>query len=1009
MSTNWDEYQIVEKRALDLFSKLGYKVYDINKPSTNVNRPQRRTEHSVVLVDNLKKAIKRINPWISENNLNKAVNRIRPSRIQAANMMEANEKIYEMLVKYISLQQDLGQGKKNQTVKYIDFENPENNEFIAINQFKVKGNENIIPDIVIFVNGLPLAVIECKNPTTCDEPEGDAINQLLRYQNIRYDDLEEGAEHLFYTNQITVAAWKDSASACTIGAPAMQYKAWKDPYPYSKEDIEEIIGNKPTLQDTLLFSMFKKERLLDLIQNFTVFEQEGNSLVKMMARYQQYRAVTKTLEKIKDAERIDNRSGTIWHTQGSGKSLSMLFLALKLKRMKELGNPTLLIVTDRRSLDKQITATFQKCGFPNPIQADSVEDLKEQITSEAGKTIMTLIHKFQEREDGKYPELTRDKNIFVMVDEAHRTQYKDLAANMRRALPNAAYIGFTGTPIDKRERSTIQTFGDYIDTYTIEQSVEDGATLPIYYEGRLPEAKVEGENLDDLFDRYFSNYSDEEKQKIKEKHVTSRDIAEVPQRIETIALDIINHYEEKIYPLKGQVVTVSREAAAIYKEKLDELNGPKSAVIMSGDDNDKKIIKKHKLDDDTQKQMIERFKDPKDELSILIVCDMLLTGFDAPVEQVMYLDKPLKEHNLLQAIARVNRRFREKNFGLVVDYYGVFDHLKEALAIFNNEDIKNAVTPVKDEKPRLERSYRKVMKFFDNINMDDLEECILAFKEEDKRIKFKRAFKQFSKSMDIVMPDPIADPYRKELKKLGKIYRAVRNHYRDDSLDIKGVGDKVKRLINEHIRTSDIKILNKPVSILDEDEFEEVIDSTKNEETKASEMEHAIKEEISVKVDENPVFYESLKERLEQLIEKRKEERLQINDYIDELRDIITQMRNVKSNAEKLGLSEKEFALYELLLDQRQPEKAAETEETNNYNTSDKDNEGNTFNDKIKELAKNLMNDLKEMTVIEWHKKEEIRKKMKRHIKITLANKEGFKDNINSTTTKIMKLARKLL
>src|SRR6056297_2855560 len=735
MSRSWNEYELTEKPVLDLLEKLGYKVYDIEEGVKD--RPTRETEYDILLEDNLRKALKRINPWISENNITKAVNEIKPARISATNMMEANELIYEKLVKYISLPQDLGEGKKNQTVKYIDFDNPENNEFIAMNQYRVKGNETIKPDIVTFINGIPIGVIECKNETTCKEPEEEAINQLRRYQDIR-DNEAEGAEKFFYTNQVVVAAWRDSASASTIGAPAREFKAWKDPYPYTKEDVERLLGRTPTLQDILLFSIFKKERILDLMQNFTVFEQKGNSLVKMMARYQQYRAVVKALERIDNAETVEDRSGTVWHTQGSGKSLTMLFLALKLRRMKDIGNPTMLIVTDRVDLDEQISGTFKKCGFPNPIRAGSIEDLKQLQSSEAGRTIMTTIHKFQEYEKEKYPVLTERENVFVMADEAHRTQFKDLASNMRRALPNAAYIGFTGTPIDKESRSTLRTFGEYIDTYTIEESVDDNATLPIKYESRLADLHVEDKTLDEVFEQMFHNYSDEEKKKIKEKYATENDIAEASSRIKTIALDIIKHYNEKIAPFKAQVVAVSRQAAVRYKEAIDELDGPEAAVLISGSHNDEGLLKKNSVDSDQKSNIVERFKNPHSSLKIIIVCDMLLTGFDAPVEQVMYLDKSLKEHNLLQAIARVNRVFPEKNYGLVVDYYGVFDNLKKALAIFNPSDVENAVTPIEDEKPRLEANHREVMKYFKNTDMDDLEACIELFEDEEKRHKFKQ-------------------------------------------------------------------------------------------------------------------------------------------------------------------------------------------------------------------------------------------------------------------------------
>lgn len=977
MSPTWNEYNQTEKPALNLFEHLGYQVYEDQGP-------EREDHHHSLLLDNLRQAIKRLNPWINENNLAKAINQIRPARIRATNLMEANQIIYKRLVQYISLTQDLDQGKKSQTVKYIDFDNPSNNEYIVINQYRVIGKQIIKPDIVVFINGIPIAVIECKSDTNCDEPEKEAIKQLQRYQR--------EAERLFYTNQILVAAWRDSASASAIGSPSREFKEWK-------ESPEEIPLENPTLQDTLLYSMFKKERLLDLILNYTVFDQD----LKKIARYQQYRSVEKALQRIQEADKLEDRNGTVWHTQGSGKSLSMLFLATKLKRWI---NPTMLIVTDRVDLDDQIKATFEDCGFPNPYQAENIEDLKRLIKSDANRTITTLIQKFQEPE-GKYPLLTKDKDIFVLADEAHRTQYKDLATNMRTALPNACYIGFTGTPIDKESRSTIRTFGDYIDTYTIEESVEDKNTLEIKYEGRLPQLKIEGRELDDIFERTFADYSEEEKKAIKQKYAQEKDIAEATSRIETIAQDIIEHYHTKIDPLKGQIVTVSKLAAAKYAEALQKLEGPQCAVIYSEDqDNDPPLVKKYHTNSTERSQLINDFKDPNSNLTFLIVCDMLLTGFNAPVEQVMYLDKPLKEHNLLQAIARVNRLFDEKNFGLIVDYYGVFDYLKEALEIFNTKDIKNAVTPIRDEKPRLEANYRAVMQFFEGIDLQDLEACILAFEDEDKRARFKKEFKAFAKSMDIIMPDPIADPYREELKHLSKIYTAVRNHYRDDNLNITGIGEKVKRLIDEHIQASGIKRLNEPVSILDEDEFDQVLDETQSKEAKASQMEHAIKSEISVKMEENPAYYESLLERLENIIQKREQGRIGFTEEIHKLHDIIKDIRNVKSKAERVGLNEKEFALYELLLDEIEYEAAGKVNEpalTHTFTDSFQ------VNERIKELTQKLMGQLNEEAVIDWQRKKKITKRMRRQIKITLKDYQEFKAKLDSVTTAIMKLARKIL
>jgi type I restriction enzyme R subunit len=1008
MTGNWDEYNQSEKPALDLFDTLGYKVYDqLKKDFTEL--PARESEHQVILIEELKTALKRINPWINENNLNKAVNEVRPARLKANSLMAANEIIYDRLINHISLEQDLGHGKKNQTVKYIDYDNPKNNSFIAINQFRVKGKETIKPDITLFVNGLPLAVIECKNNTTCNEPEEEAIKQLRRYQNIR-DDYQEGAEELFYPNQLLVAAWGDSASSATVGAPTQAFKGWKDPYPYTKDDIAEIIGREPTGQDILLFALFKKNRLLDILRNFIVFEDKGNSKIKMACRYQQFRAVQKAVERITNADSLEDRNGTVWHTQGSGKSLTMLFLALKLRRLKEIGNPTMLIVTDRVDLDEQISGTFKKCGFPNPQRASSVQDLKELLSSEAGRTIMTTIHKFQEYEKEKYPLLSKKENIFVMADEAHRTQFKDLASNMRRALPKACYIGFTGTPIDKKSRSTLRTFGGYIDTYTIEESVADNATLPIKYESRMADLHVEDKTIDELFDQKFHKKSDEEKKKIKEKYATENDIAEASKRIESITLDIIKHYREKIAPFKAQIVAVSRLAAVRYKRAIDELDGPEAAVLISSGHNDEGLLKKYSVDNDQKSNIVERFKNPHSSLKIIIVCDMLLTGFDAPVEQVMYLDKSLKEHNLLQAIARVNRVFPEKNYGLVVDYYGVFDNLKKALAIFNPSDVENAVTAVEDEKPRLEANHREVMKYFRNTDLDDLEACIQLFEDEEKRNEFKNDFKDFAKSMDIIMPHPISDPYRKDLYKLSKIHTAVRNRYRDDSIDIKGVGEKVKKLIDDHIRASSVRVLHEPVSILDEKEFEETLDDLKSDKAKASEMEHAIKKEISVQMDENPVYYETLSERLEEIIEKRKNNQMSLLEQIGEMKDIIKDIRSVQTKAEKLGLNKKEFAIYELLLNERDKEGRV-AEEPREYG-EDQDTTNNNepyVNQKIKEVTQRIFKELSDYTKIDlWRQKSEVLQKMRKTIKVHLLKHDEFKKKLESLTNKIIKLSKNI-
>ena len=460
---------------------------------------------------------------------------------------------------------------------------------------------------------------------------------------------------------------------------------------------------------------------------------------------------------------------------------------------------------------------------------------------------------------------------------------------MRQALPNACFLGFTGTPIDKKDRSTLRTFGPYIDTYTIEQAVQDKATVPIFYESRLPDLQIIGKTLDQVFEHVFADRTEDERAAIKQRFATEQAIAGAPRRIETICLDLIEHFTKFITPnrFKAQVVATSRDAAVTYKETLDRLNGPESVVVMSADHNDEARLARWHLRKDQQEQAIDRFKDRNDPLSILVVCDMLLTGFDAPVEQVMYLDQPLKEHGLLQAIARVNRPLGdEKTYGLVVDYWGVSAKLQDALAIFSTTDVQGALTPNVDELPRLQTRHAAAMKFFQSVaDTNDLDACVRVLEPEDVRTAFDLAFRRFSQSMDMLLPDQRAVRYHADLRWLGKIRGTARARYRDDRLDLSGCGEKVRKLIADAVVAAGIEILVKEVQLFSQ-EFDEKVEALATDDAKASEMEHAIRHEINVRVEENPVFYQSLRERLEEIIEERRRERLDAAQQLMLLNDL---------------------------------------------------------------------------------------------------------------------------
>lgn len=901
------EYETVELPFINRLVSYGYT----HKTGAQLDN-ERSTQASIILENRFRTALKRLNPWMSDGNVEKLVRQfVAPT---GDSLWTINKKVYNWLFgDGVTVEQDLGTGKKGQTVRFFDMEHltSELNEYLVVNQLSITNpNGTIRPDILIYINGLPLVIIECKSPKLQPEKQlPECVHQMERYV--------ETNEKLFYTNQLMIATSKDRARVGTLYAKAQHYGLWKDPYPLK---VDELESTNP--QDILIAGILRKEVLLDMLSNYIVYDGK----VKKFARYQQYRAVEKAIERILHNDKPKLRGGVVWHTQGSGKSLTMVYLAKKLRRMPELENPMIVIVTDREDLDNQITETFTACGFPNPNQAASVKDLKLQLSKGQGTTVMTLIHKFQAREDETFPIISEAENIIVMTDESHRSQYKGLAMNMRTALPKATFIGFTGTPIDKEKRSTTGKFGSYIDKYTIDQAVEDGATVQIFYESRLPNLQMQGETLDELFARSFSEFDDDAKERIKAKYVNKELILTSPTRMRDIALDIVKHFEEKVLVngYKAQVVAVSRRAAAMYKELIDEFahGAFETAVIFSEGQNDTdELLKKYKTSKEEEKEYIKRFKKPfgdgkdQDKLAMLIVCDKLLTGFDAPIEQVMYLDKPLKEHNLLQAIARTNRKYDEhKTYGLIVDYFGVSKFLDQALDVFSENDVKGALVSIDSELPRLEQRHRAAMRFFDGLKKSQEELAVLKLAPEDERAKFDIAYKRFAQSMDRVLPDPKAQKFVADLKWLSLIRQLARSRFAVvDGMDISECGEKVRKMVHDYITSQGIEV-RKPIPILD-DQFKEELDKQELPESKAAQMEHAVKHEISVKMEEDEVFYQSLKEKVEALIEQLRTEQLTIFEYIDGMLEIREELKAKAEGKTQTGLSAYQEPYYNKLLE----------------------------------------------------------------------------------------------
>jgi len=892
-----DEFNKVELPAIEQLKKLNWKYVEGNKLSPDESDERKSFKH-FVLKKKLSQSIKKINPWISDDNLKTVVRSL--TTIENLSLIEANKKNYNSLIKYITVEQNIDGRRQNRTVKIIDFDIIENNDFIVTNQFKVAGlKENIVPDIILFVNGLPLAVIECKSPYITNPMEA-GINQLFRYCNTRRPDEKEGAEKLFHYNQIIVSTHNKHARLGTITSRYEHYLEWKDVYPKKIEDY-----NNKSSQEILIDGIFNHQNFLDIIQNFIVFEVEGGKLIKKITRYQQFRAVHKTINNIKTGKSKKEKGGVIWHTQGSGKSLSMVFLAAKLRRDEELKKLKLLFLTDRKQLDNQLTATFEGTQDETVIHVDSIRDLRQKLSTNASDLITSTIQKFQEIEvaDGV---LNESEKIIVLIDEAHRTQYGTFGLVLNTALPNAPKIAFTGTPLLKSQK-TKSEFGDYIDTYTIEQAVEDGATLQILYEGRKANTYIEGSSLDNLFDEYFSDKTDEEKKEIKRKYGTERAVLEAPKRIRWICVDLVKHYREKIEPngFKAMIVTSSRYAATLYKKALDELNAPGSAVVISGDHNDTQEMKKY-TDPNDHKQIIKEFVEKdltESKHSFIIVKDMLLTGFDAPICQVMYLDRKIVDHGLLQAIARVNRTKKGKQRGYVVDYYGLANYLKEALEEFTTEDVQGALKDLKEEIPKLEKAHLQTLKFFKGKKLDNLEECILALEKEDVRHEFEISFKKFTKLMDVVLPDPAAGKFLKDLRLLGKIALGARNTYRDEQLNILDAGEKVKKLIEEHISATNVDLLIPPINLLDP-KFEEHVKQGTSSKMRATEIKNAIKHHIHIKLDDDPAYYRKLSERLEEIIQEHSDRWDELVQQLFKFRD---EMRTEPTPPEGITSAERPF------------------------------------------------------------------------------------------------------
>lgn len=871
-----DEAIQSELPALEQLASMGYEY----KTQAELNK-SRKDYRDVLLYDRLEEAIRRLNPELDEEGVSSALYQIKED-IYPHNLdpVETNEKIRAKLIELsksgglepIVVTQNFGDGPTQKTVRLFDFDNPENNDFLVTNQFQLEGfKHTIFPDIVIFVNGIPLVVIECKSPAIPD-PIGEAVD---RKNFNKYQQRGTGHERLFFYNHCLVATCGTLARVGTINSNVNYFARWAKPYPLTEEELKKLYNRKPREQEILIAGLLTKKNLLEHLQYFVLYDTINGKRIKMIAKHQQYRIVTECVKRLDEEQDIANKGGVIWHTQGSGKSFSMLWFAMQL--MYKFGNPPILIITDRRQLDKQIHETFKKCGFPSPIRAKSGKHLEELLANPRGKTIMTIIDKFATPATA----FTEEK-VICLVDEAHRSQHGFNAEQMRIAMPNAVFYAYTGTPITKTEkRHTYRVFGPLLDKYGFRESQADGATLRIRYQGRLPELFVEGgDTIDEIFDMVFADLDSETKDRLKKQYVTKEKIAEAPSRIKRISLDLVKHYTSHIEPngYKAMIVAPSREAAVLYKQELEELSAPPSKIIMTSDLGEKgkdgKSWDDYYLSQDMREKEAEKFKSPDDPTKILIVVDMLLVGYDVPICQVLYLDRGIREHNLLQAIARVNRPYDEpKTHGLIVDYSGITRELQKALEMFENQDIEGALEPLDESLVYLRERHTNTMAFFRDVDINNTDQIIEYFEPVDRRDSFEYAFKMFSKALDSVMPEKEADPYIRDFKSLSKARQIIRTYYEGVGPSTRPYAKKIQKLIDDHIRSLHVSELINPMEIT----YENFLAFVKKKVTSKRAQTALIKNKAIQVIEElegyNPAYYERLREKLQKIIDEEERRR----------------------------------------------------------------------------------------------------------------------------------------
>jgi type I restriction enzyme R subunit len=916
---------------------------------------------NVVLDDVLAHQLMRINRFTHRGreyafdleDAHEAMRRLKPTPDRLKGLRGTNQDIYDALVLGTTITKSIDGDSKSYSFRYIDWERPENNVFHVTAEFPVErtgSRQTRRCDIVAFVNGIPVLVIENKRPT---ESLRRADGQLIGYQN------EDNIPQLFHFAQLLMTMNRNEARYATVGTPRKFWQTWRD-----EEDTDAAIApfanrvltaaekdaifsgdfagarayfdamaadgaRAITAQDRTVFALCRPERLLDLVRRFTVFD--GG--IRKVARHQQFFGIRRAVETVRQRDASGARKGgVIWHTQGSGKSLTMVMLGRSLALERSIENPRIIIVTDRDDLDKQIKDTFKSCDL-EPVRATSGAHLLELVQNKA-PLVTTIINKFDTALRNSQL-ADDDPNIFVLVDESHRTQtgryggHSQFAARMRRLLPRACYLGFTGTPLLKKEKNTLSTFGRLIHRYTIDEAVADGAVVPLLYEGRLVAQQVSGAVIDRWFDKISEGLTESQKRDLKRKFSRMDALAKTDQAIRAKAFDISEHYRQHWQGtgFKAQLVAPSKAAAVRFKEVLDEIGHVSSAIVISPPDENEgnedvdqeskdlvrrfwsRMMARYKTEEEYNRQIIDAFKGSGDP-EILIVVSKLLTGFDAPRNTVLYVCKSLKEHNLLQAIARVNRLYEEggteKQFGFIIDYEGLLGELDSALTTysafegFDAADLAGTVHDIREEIRKLPQLHDQLWDIFKPVrNKKDMEQFEQHLADEALRHEFYARLKAFSRCLHIslssdklfdVFDEAKVDALKRDWKQFSELKRSVQLRYQE-TVDVREFEPKIQKLLDDHVVAMPAETIIEVVNINDPDALEAVVKETGvSEASRADRIASATRRAITEKMDEDPTFYKQFSELLEETIRAYREKRLSEREYLNSVADLAGKM-----------------------------------------------------------------------------------------------------------------------